>query len=94
MEGLGRMLMKSHSQGQLKGLSLFGKDLPLIYQQFADDICLFCLPIFRETKGIQKILKTFAEASGTVINWEKTRIFFFNCKGCPNSSYKCFGVPT
>ena len=64
--------------GSLKGLHIWGVDLTLLHQQFFDDIMLFCQASVSESKVILDILKCFMDASGTLINNDKSNVLFFN----------------
>eukprot|EP00253_Pinus_taeda_P008610 PITA_08610 len=77
-EGLGRYLKQERVDGNIKGLRLWGNDLPITHQQFVDDIMLFGEPTVREVRNLKKALDLFAEASGMEINKDKSCTFIFN----------------
>eukprot|EP00253_Pinus_taeda_P011910 PITA_11910 len=77
-EGLGRFIKKQREANKIKGLKLWGNNLPLTHQQFVDDIMLFGEPTVKEVKHLRRILDLFAEASGLEINREKSCVFIFN----------------
>eukprot|EP00253_Pinus_taeda_P015937 PITA_15937 len=77
-EGLGRYLKKERVTDNIKGLRLWGNELPITHQQFVDDIMLFGEPTIREVRNMKKVLDLFAEASGMEINKEKSCTFIFN----------------
>eukprot|EP00253_Pinus_taeda_P025237 PITA_25237 len=78
VEGLGRFLKKEQRERIIKGLKLWGSNIPITHQQFVDDIMLFCEATVKEVKGIKRILDTFMEASGMEVNKEKSCTFVFN----------------
>jgi len=80
-EGLGRYIKKYLRERKIKGLRIWGNNLPITHQQFVDDIMLFCAVSLREVKRIKKILDLFMEASCTQINKDKSCTFFFNTPG-------------
>eukprot|EP00253_Pinus_taeda_P009011 PITA_09011 len=77
-EGLGRFIKKEREANRIKGLKLWGNNLPLTHQQFVDDIMLFGEPTVKEVKHLRRILDLFAEASGLEINRDKSCVFIFN----------------
>eukprot|EP00253_Pinus_taeda_P009202 PITA_09202 len=77
-EGLGRFIKKEREANIIKGLKLWGNNLPLTHQQFVDDIMLFGEPTVKEVKHLRRILDLFAEASGLEINRDKSCVFIFN----------------
>eukprot|EP00253_Pinus_taeda_P031307 PITA_31307 len=77
-EGLGRYIKKERAANKIKGLKLWGNELPLTHQQFVDDIMLFGEPTVKEVRQLKKILDLFSEASGLEINRDKSCVFIFN----------------
>ena len=77
-EGLGRYFKKELRERKIKGLRLWGNNLPITHQQFVDDIMLFSEVSIKEVRGIKRILDLFMEASGMEINKEKSCTFIFN----------------
>eukprot|EP00253_Pinus_taeda_P027077 PITA_27077 len=77
-EGLGRFIKQERTSNRIKGLQIWGNNLPLTHQQFVDDIMLFGEPTVREVRQLRRILDLFAEASGLEINKDKSCIFIFN----------------
>eukprot|EP00253_Pinus_taeda_P011982 PITA_11982 len=77
-EGLGRFIKQEQSVNRIKGLKIWGNNLPLTHQQFVDDIMLFGEPTVREVRQLRRILDLFTEASGLEINKDKSCIFIFN----------------
>lgn len=49
-DGLGRLIKAKVNRKQLKGLILWGNDLPLTHQQFVDDVMLYGQETFKEEK--------------------------------------------
>lgn len=77
-EGLGRYFKKELRERKIKGLRLWGSNLPITHQQFVDDIILFCEVSLKEVRGVKRILDLFMEASGMEINKDKSCTFIFN----------------
>jgi hypothetical protein len=77
-EGLGRSLSQAKSEGMIKGLPLIQGEEALSHLQFVDDNLLMGSPMVKEVKGFKSILDLFNSASSTVINQEKSQLFFFN----------------
>jgi len=77
-EGLGRYFKKELQENKIKGLRLWGNNLPITHQQFVDDIMLFGEATLKEVRNIKRILDLFVEASGMEINKEKSCTFIFN----------------
>eukprot|EP00253_Pinus_taeda_P011623 PITA_11623 len=77
-EGLGRFIKKEREANRIKGLKLWGNNLPLTHQRFVDDIMLFGEPTVKQVKHLRRILDLFAEASGLEINRDKSCVFIFN----------------
>eukprot|EP00253_Pinus_taeda_P015313 PITA_15313 len=77
-EGLGRLVKAQVARDQLKGLRIYGNDILVTHQQFVDDVMLYGQATLKEAQQIVKILTEFTHASGTEINKEKSKIFFFN----------------
>lgn len=65
VEGLGRYIKSVVQAGHLKGIYLWGNDLPLSHQEFLDDIMLFFQVSLRESRLLKPILQDFMEASRT-----------------------------
>jgi len=77
-EGLGRYFKKELRERRIKGLRLWGNNLPITHHQFVDDIMLFCEVSIKEVREVKRILDLFMEASGMEINKEKSCTFIFN----------------
>jgi hypothetical protein len=78
MEGLGRSLHHGIASRNLKGLNLHSDIDPLSHLQFVDDMMLMGHPSTKEETYFKEILDTFLLAYGTLINQDKSLIFFFN----------------
>ena len=85
-EGLSRYLKKERIAKKIKGLRLWGNELPITHQQFVDDIMLFGKASLKEVRNLKKILDLFAKASGMEINKEKSCTFIFNTFYFPGSA--------
>lgn len=75
---MGRYIKKEREANNIKGLRLWGNNLPVTHQQFVDDIMLFGEPTVREIRQLKRILELFVEASGLEINKDKSCMFIFN----------------
>ena len=71
-KGLVCYLKTEARNAHIKGLRLRGNHLPIAHQQFVDEIMLFCQVSLREACRIEEVLLVFMEASGTMINNEKS----------------------
>ena len=78
MEGLGRNIKKELREKRIKGIKLWGNNLPVTHQQFVDDVMLFGEVSVKEVRNFKRILEVFMEASGMEINNEKSCTFIFN----------------
>jgi len=63
---------------QIKGLRIWGNEIPITHQQFVDDVVIYGQATLKEAQQVLKILLEFTKASGIEINNEKSEIFFFN----------------
>ena len=75
-EGLNAILNQASESGDIHGFSICRNGPKLTYLFFADDCLLFCQSTLEECVKIQQILAYYEEASGQVINWDKTTLFF------------------
>ena len=48
------------------------------HSQFAGDTCFFGVASRAEVSIIKKVLDDYSLASGQMVNWDKSEIFFFN----------------
>jgi hypothetical protein len=81
-EGLGRYIKAAVLEGSLKGLPLHNIQPAPSHSQFVDDTLLLNSPTAREAIKLNSILSDFSEASGMVLNLDKSKIFFFNTPSC------------
>jgi len=51
-DGLGRYFKKEMRERKIKGLRLWGNNLPITHQQFVDDIMLFYEVSLKEVKRV------------------------------------------
>ena len=78
VEGLGRNIKKELREKRIKGIKLWGNNLPITHQQFVDDVMLFGEVSVKEVRNFKRVLEIFMEASGMEINNEKSCTFIFN----------------
>jgi hypothetical protein len=78
VEGLGRYLKSMVLEGSLKGLPLHNLHSVPSHNQFVDDTLLMKTPTIREATKLNSILSNFTEASGMLLNLDKSKIYFFN----------------
>lgn len=78
IEGLGRYIKKELRERKIKGLCLWGNNIPVTHQQFIDNIMIFYKVSIREVKKVKEIPEVFMEALGTEINKDKSSTFIFN----------------
>lgn len=75
-KGLGHLIKSMITNGTIKGLCLYGYDLPLTHQQFVDDTMLMDIPCAWEAHAIRQVLSDFTVASGMYINFLNNRSIF------------------
>lgn len=82
MEGLSLLLKESQSEGKITGIkvSRFTKVLHLL---FADDVLIMTNGSLHEWTDITDLLKTFCNASGLLINWNKSTFHHVNLSSGP-----------
>jgi hypothetical protein len=78
VEGLGHSLSQEKREGVIKGIPLLEEEEALSHLQFVDDNLLMGSPMVKEVSGFKSLLSLFNLASGTIINQEKSQLFFFN----------------
>ena len=77
IEGLNFLIDDAHRRGLVKGIKI-SKDLSLTHLLFVDDVILFGFGSCEEWIAFKVILDTFCEASGMLINAEKSCFLFNN----------------
>ena len=77
-EGLGRYIKAAVLEGSLKGIPLHNLHLTPSHSQFVDDTLLMNTPTVREATKLTSILSDFSEASGLLLNLDKSKLYFFN----------------
>lgn len=82
VEGLGRKIKKELRDKKIKGIKLWGNNLPITHQQFVHDVMLFGEASLKQVRNFKRVLEVFMKALGMEINKEKSCTFIFNS---PNS---------
>nr|XP_027124351.1 uncharacterized protein LOC113741063 [Coffea arabica] len=75
-EGFSNLLKKAEERNDIKGLRISRQGPIITHLFFADDSLIFCKANKQQAKEVMKILKTYEEASGQLINLEKSSVFF------------------
>ncbi|XP_027150198.1 uncharacterized protein LOC113750422 [Coffea eugenioides] len=75
-EGFSNLLKKAEERNDIKGLRISRQGPILTHLFFADDSLIFCKANVQQANEIMKILKKYEEASGQLINLEKSSVFF------------------
>lgn len=77
--------------GYLKGFFPCGEELSITHQFFLFyDILLFLQASLHEARFLKSILSNFMNAYGTLINGEKSNVFFFNTNPMVQGHLVCF----
>ncbi|CAN0925181.1 Transposon TX1 uncharacterized 149 kDa protein [Linum grandiflorum] len=75
-EGLSALLRREEKCGRIQGVRV-SRDAPrLTHLLFADDSFFFFRAGIREARALRKVFDVYAAASGQVINYDKSGIFF------------------
>lgn len=74
---LGR-LIHDKSSGFFKGIKPSSSSLVFTHQQFVDDTILRGEVSVKEARNVKDILNTYSNATGQLINWSKSSVFFVN----------------
>ena len=64
--------------GDFVGLRPLSKDLTCSHQKFVDDSIVMGEAFVRNARNIKKALEDYGHASGQIINWNKSVIYFIN----------------
>nr|XP_023888394.1 uncharacterized protein LOC112000487 [Quercus suber] len=75
-EGLNAIFQKVAENGEIYGFSICKNGPKLTHLFFTDDCLLFCRSTLEECEKIQELLACYEEASGQMVNKEKTTLFF------------------
>ncbi|XP_027099254.1 uncharacterized protein [Coffea arabica] len=75
-EGFSSLLRKAEGRNEIKGLRISRQGPIITHLFFADDSLIFCKASIHQANEIMKLLKTYEEASGQLINLDKSAIFF------------------
>jgi hypothetical protein len=93
-EGLGRYIKATILEGSLKGLPLHNIHPAPSHSQFVDDTLLMNTPTAREATKLNSILSDFTEASGMILNLDKSKLYFFNTPiAVQNHISRLLGIP-
>ena len=75
-EGLNAIFQKAAENSEIQGFSIYINGPKLTHLFFADDCLLFCRSTLEECEKIQELLACYEEASGQMVNKDKTTLFF------------------
>lgn len=75
-EGLSSLLLHAMRRQSLSGLKIAQASPAISHLFFADDTLIFCRATTEESKLVMSLLKTYEEASGQMINIDKSAVFF------------------
>ena len=103
---LGRYIGNLVSQGEIKGLQPSSHPLVCFHGKFVDDTIFMGKAKVREARNLKKALSLYSYASGQLLNWSKSLLFFVNTivsrqskidqiLGCSIGSFPCIylGLP-
>ena len=77
-EALTHTIKKAVKEKRLRGVVLPGDKKQQCISQYADDSSLMVRGEKRDIDELVKLLKTFSEASGMEINWDKSCAYWFD----------------
>ena len=66
------------SVGDFVGLKPLSEELICSHQQFVDDSIVMGEALVRNARNIKNALEDYGQASGQIINWNKSVIYFIN----------------
>ncbi|KAL0421009.1 UNVERIFIED_CONTAM: hypothetical protein Slati_3123800 [Sesamum latifolium] len=75
-EALSHLLSKAKDQGELRGVAVSRQGPRVSHFLFTDDILIFCQAMEPDMRCIGQLLKEFEEASGWVVNLDKSSVAF------------------
>lgn len=75
-EGLSHLLQKAKMGKELTGVKISRGAPAITHLFFADDSLIFCKANSQEAGKLMKILKVYEEATGQLINMDKSSVFF------------------
>ena len=78
VECLGRFIKALVHKGDFIGLKPSSKNQIYSHQQFVDDSILMGEASIKNAKIIKKALNDYGQATGQLINWNKSSIYFIN----------------
>ena len=64
--------------GDFVGLKTSSKELICSHQNFLDDSIVMRKALVRNARSIKEALEDYGQASGQIINWNKSVIYFIN----------------
>ena len=71
-------MKKMVNMGDFVGLNLSSRALICSHQQFLDDSIVMGEALVRNARNIKRALEDYGQASGQIINWNKSVIYFIN----------------
>uniref|UniRef100_A0A803PL05 Reverse transcriptase domain-containing protein n=1 Tax=Cannabis sativa TaxID=3483 RepID=A0A803PL05_CANSA len=77
-EGFSALINQFESSGHIRGCKVANGAPTISHMLFADDSYLYCRANEREATNVIRLLKIFEEASGQVVNFNKSSIFYSN----------------
>jgi hypothetical protein len=75
-EGLSALLRKAERESLIRGISICRRGPRISHLFFADDSIIFCRATGNECRALHDLLALYANASGQVVNTDKTALFF------------------
>ncbi|XP_071905812.1 uncharacterized protein [Coffea arabica] len=75
-EGFSNLLRRAEERKRIQGLKISRLGPVLTHLFFADDSIIFCKANKNEAVEIMKVLKTYENASGQLVNLDKSAVFF------------------
>lgn len=75
-QSLSSIIKQAATQGTFKGLKICKQALNITHLFFADDSLFFCKADVQQILEVKRILAIYGAASGQLVNFEKSSIFF------------------